>query len=99
MLLQEVRELETNGKGARRPRNTALTWDVPPQLDDEPTEAGLKGGPPPAEPTATAPARVGRAAVHPLVALQRTAFQETADRHLQAVVRQLLGAEEPAVSC
>lgn len=96
--LQEVRDAEDGGKGPRRQRNSALTWEVPPALDAQSAVAAGSpaDGPAPSQPVSS-PAAVGRAAVHPLVALHREAFQNAADSHLRAVVRQLLGAEEPAV--
>lgn len=96
--LQEVRDADGSVRPPRRPRNSALTWEVPPALQDQPssTQADAPGAAQPA--SWSADASKAAAGVHSLVALHRSAFQETADAHLRAIVRQLLGSEDPAVS-
>ena len=91
--MQELKDAEGGAKGSKRPRNSALTWDLPPPLAD-----GAREGQPGADEageSSTTPA--SEAGLHPDVVAQRAAFSTIGDQHLRAIVQQLLQAEGPEV--
>lgn len=87
-----------DGGAARkgRRRDAALTWEVPPQLEPDfvkPAKADERKEGAPARPASDGDGRP----VHPLVGIQRRAFESPAQQHLAAVVGQLLRAESVSV--
>lgn len=103
LCVQASRARSEGGAGRKgRRRDAALTWEVPPQLELDfvkPAEASERAQNAPAEPAAKQrPSSEDGRPVHPLVEIQRRAFESPAQQHLGAVVGQLLRAESVPVS-
>lgn len=95
---QDSKEGDGSTRLPRRPRNCALTWEVPPPLELQPAAAASSHAASHQDGEDSGRIASGRAAVHPLVTLHQSAFRDAADDHLRAIVQQLLGGEEAAVS-
>lgn len=76
---------------SQRLRNSALTWDVPLAVDEQPVPADGNAS---SKPSVSSPEDT---AVNQPVLAQRTAFDTIALAHLRRVVDQLLDAQHPEV--
>ena len=81
-----------------RSRDAALTWEVPPALEPDFVRKAAEEGTETVAPTnaTTAQRPTCKSDVrqlHPLVEIQRQAFEGPAQQHLAAIVGQLLAAE------